>query len=499
MNNVKIRTFVLLVITNVFFTFSQQKEISYRVETFGSVATGKNTPFWMLNHTWGMVPLKADNFYVRGGLFHNREMNKDWNFSLGADIAASSPHAYGTVWIQQLYGELNWKFLRLNVGSKEDYTSLLDENLSSGDFDLSNNARPMPEIKVSLPDFILVPYTKGNFYIKGDFSVGKYLDSDYLENVAAPHAFNYVRGVLAHHKSVYFRFGDIKTKNKLQFILGMDNQAQWGGTLYKDGNVIPMVHSFSDFLRVVFASEGSSRSKEADRQYIAGSQIGSYLFKWDYLLKNKDILSLYWHHFFDDGSGMAMESYPDMLLGLQYKTSGKRMISGALFEYVYTKNQTGPVHFNIMMDDAHSSIKNKGNGNDDYYNNVDYIQGRSYYGRSLGTPLFLSPEYNGDGRLYFKSNRILAFHTGIEGFLTPKISYLFLATYGETWGSYSVPYVQTKKGFATALDIIYQYPRLEGLNFKLSAGFNTGEFFGENTFGTGITISKRGIIDWNKK
>lgn len=495
----KIRTLAFICLLSIITHIqAQDKSTSYRSEIFGSVATGDHTPFWMLYHNWGMVPLDAGNFYVKGGVFHKQQINNDWNFNIGLDIAASSPHSFGTVWIQQAFGELNWKSLRLNIGAKEDYRSLLDEHLSSGDFSLSNNARPIPEIKASIPDFLLIPYTKGNMYIKGDISVGKYMDGNWQEDTALPHTQSYTKNVLSHHKSIYFRFGNIEKNNHLQFTVGLDHQAQWGGDLYHyvDGKytIQNQPKGFSDFLRVMVAKEGSSSSSWSDSAFVAGSHAGSYLLKFDYKLKNKDVLSLYMQHFFEDGSGMSFENYKDMLLGFQYKSSEKKLLSNALIEYIYTKNQTGPIHFNIMMGDEHADIRNKGNGNDDYYNNVDYVQGRSYYGRTLGTPLLLSPEYNDDGRLNFKSNRVISFHVGLEGYLPCNFRYRLLATTGQTWGRYYVPYTSVRDGFASNLDLMYSYPRINGLDLKLSLGFNTGDFFDGDTFGAGITITKRGII-----
>ncbi len=489
--------FVLLCCLLFSCSLFSQKETKYRLEMFGSFSTGEYTPFWMLYHNWGMVPLEANNFYLRGGVFHQQKINKNWSFDLGVDIAGSSPHSYGTIWVQQAYGDLNWKSLRLGIGSKEDYTSLLDEYLSSGDFDKSNNARPLPEIKISIPKFLLVPYTKGNLYIKGDFSIGKYMDSQYLEDIARPYNSDYTKDILSHHKSIAFRFGNIE-RNKMQFTAELDHQAQWGGTLYQywgnEYHITDQPQGMRDFLRVMVAKEGSSSSSGADSAYVAGSQIGSYLFKFDYKLKNTDVLSVYLHHFFDDGSGMVFENYRDMLLGFQYKTSRKQFLSNVLFEYIYTKHQTGPIHFNLMMDDAHNDIRNEGNGNDNYYNNVDYVQGPSYYGRSKGTPLFLSPEYNDDGRLNFKSNRIISFHLGMEGYINSYLKYRLLATSGQTWGRYYVPFIDVREGFTSNIDLIYDYPRIPDLNIKLSAGFNTGEFFGEKAFGMGITFTKKGLI-----
>jgi hypothetical protein len=191
---------------------------------------------------------------------------------------------------------------------------------------------------------------------------------------------------------------------------------------------------------------------------------------------------------------MNPANFQDMLAGLQYKSAQKKLLSNVVVEYIYTKKQTGPIHFNLLMDDAHGNIRNKGNGNDDYYDNTDYIQGPSHYGRTMGTPLFLSPEYNKDGRLNFKSNRIIAYHIGLEGYFRPELSYRLLATTGQTWGRYYVPFVAVRDGFASNLDLTYSYPKTEGLDIKLSVGFNTGEFFDEEVWGAGISIVKRGLI-----
>jgi hypothetical protein len=479
-------------------SFSQIED-SYRVETFGTIATGENTPFWMINHNWGLNALTAGNFYVKGGVFHQQKMDENWSFDAGIDLAGGSSSSYGKVWVQQLYGRLNWKKWRMDIGSREDYVSLLNPRLSSGDFVNSNHARPYPQIKISLSDFVLIPYTKGNMFLKGDFAIGKYLDGLWQEENAAPYNQNYTKDVLSHNKSVYFKFGDITTKHKKQFIIGLIHVAQWSGSLYEykesQYNITNQPHRIDDFLRVAIAKEGSSSSSGADNAYVAGSQWGAYLLKFDYKLTAKKQISIYLNHFFDDGSGMVFENYRDNLLGVEYCSKDKSLLSGAVFEYIYTKQQTGPIHHNIYMDDEHRDrLIQKGNGNDNYYNNVDYVQGPSYFGKTMGTPLFLSPEYNTDGSLNFKSNRIISFHLGLEGYLHSTLRYRLLLTTGQTWGKYYVPFKAVKKGFASQLELIYHPAQIEGLNLKLSAGYDNGEFFGGDTFGVGFTLTQQGII-----
>jgi hypothetical protein len=493
----------LILFVCLFHTLSPQIKGAYKVETFGSIATGDNTPFWQVNQQWGIIPLDANNLYVRGSVFHEQNLNNDWSLEAGIDIVGANTSVYGNPWLQQLYGRLNWKIWRFDAGLREDYTSSLNARLSSGDFVKSNNACPIPEIKISIPEYLLVPYTKGNMYLKGDFAVGYYLDSRWKENIARPHNQNYTKDLLSHHKSIYFRFGDISGKNRMQFTVGMDHVTQWGGKLYKYGDVNGQKQyvvknqpqGLDDFFRVVIAKEGSSKASASDSAYVAGSQWGAYLLRFDYKLADKNQLSIYTNHFFDDGSGMVFENYRDGLFGIEYKTENKSWLSGAVFEYIYTKQQTGPIHHNIGMDDEHRDrLIRKGNGNDNYYNNTDYVQGPSYFGQTLGTPLLLSPIYNRDGSLNFKSSRIIAFHLGVEGYLHSNLQYRLLLTGGQSWGRYYVPFISVKKGFASLLELVYTPARIDGFDIKLSTAYDKGEFFGGDTFGGSVTLRKRGII-----
>ncbi|MDR0543457.1 MAG: capsule assembly Wzi family protein [Dysgonamonadaceae bacterium] len=475
-----------------------QTGTTYRAETFGSAAGGEHTPFWMTNHNWGMVDLTAGNFYVRGGVFHEQVINKDWSWDAGIDLAGGAPSVYGKVWVQQLYGRLHWKAWRLDIGAREDYVSFLDEHLSSGDMSMSNHARPVPEVKISLPDFIPVPRTKGVLYFKGDFALGKYLDGKWQENTAQPYNLPYTTDVLSHHKAVFFRFGNMEKLNKMQFTLGFSHYAQWGGILYERINDHPYVvvdqpQNLNELLRVLFAQKGSENSSFADKANVAGSHWGSYLVNLDYKLNVSSHLQFYFLHFFEDGSSMNPRSFKDMMLGVHYQSKERQLISGALFEYLYTKDQSGSIHF-VLQDDDHADLRTKETGNDDYYHNVDYLQGPSYFGRSFGTPLFLAPGYNTDGRLNFKNNRIIALHWGLEGYLHPTLQYRLLLTTGQGWGRYFRPFLTVHNGFASQLELTYTFPKASGWEARWAIGYDRGAFFGGDTFGAGITLVKKGAI-----
>ncbi|MDL2323449.1 capsule assembly Wzi family protein [Bacteroidales bacterium OttesenSCG-928-A17] len=498
------RIFFLALSVVISITGFAQSNTSYRAESFGSLASGEYTPFWITNQNWGVNSLDANNFYVRGGIFHEQRINKDWSFQVGADIVSGNSSPYGNIWVQQLYGRIDWKIWRLDIGSREDYMSALNPYLSSGDFIQSNNARPIPEIKISIPEYLLVPHTNESFFIKGNFAVGKFLDNEWMKERAEPALQNYVQDHLSHHKSIYFRFGDITNRHKMQFTVGMQHYAQWGAAIYnyqknyEDGSwfykKIKDPVGLDDFYRIVIAKEGSPSGSESSSAYIAGSQWGAYLFKYDYLLKDQSIISAYIHHFFEDGSGMVFENYRDNLLGIEYNSGKKSLLSGAVFEYIYSKQQTGPIHHNMMMDEEHKHLKNKGNGNDNYYNNVDYVQGPSHFGRTLGTPLFLSPAYNTDGSLEFKSSRIIAFHLGVNGYFNPSLQYRLMLTTGRSWGRYYLPYTSVKEGFASLVELRYSFPKIKEFELKANLAYDKGEFFSGNSFGGSISLIKRGIL-----
>ena len=174
---------------------------SYRAEIAGSVASGDHTPFWMVSNRYGIVPLEANNGYLKAGVFHDQTFGDGFRWGAGLDVVAAVPR-YRNFYIQQLYAELGYKCLLLSVGSKERYTSLWDSRLSSGDLTHSTNARPIPEVNISIPEFTVVPLTNGWAQVKGDFAIGRSFDKAYLSDFTGGGQ-TYVDNMLWHHKSAY--------------------------------------------------------------------------------------------------------------------------------------------------------------------------------------------------------------------------------------------------------------------------------------------------------
>ena len=459
---------------------------SYKAEIFGSISDESTTPFWMVSNQYGLVPLDGDNAYLNVGVFHQQQLKKGFRWSAGLALVAAVPR-YHNVYIQQIYAELGYKSLLLSIGSRKNRHSLWDQSLSSGDIVLSTNARPIPEINLSMPEFTVVPLTKGLLQVKGDFAVGRSFDSGYLEHVANQQQ-TYIKDMLWHHKSFYIRIQDTKHNFPLSGIIGVQHWAQWGGTSSNPA-IGEQPHSFKDFIRVVCGKEGGGDATISDQINVLGNHYGSYDFKLTYTMPTWE-LSVYHQHYFDDKSGMIFKNGTDGLWGAQLNLPKVPWLQKIVTEYLVTRNQSGPFHF-INFD--HDQYEGSGGGADNYYNNGEYKTGVSYFGQGLGSPLLTSPAYNTDGSLEFKNTRVRAWHLAFEGDLSNKVAYRLKFTVNNNWGTHHTPFKDSKQGCSGFLEIKYHHPRLSGWELSGAIASDMGGLYGNNS-GVSLKISKRGIL-----
>lgn len=459
----------------------------YKTEIFGSAASGSNTPFWMVSNHYGVVPLDAGNGLLNVGVFHNQHFGSKLRWGAGLDVVAAVPRHHN-IFIQQAYAEIGYRSLLLSVGSKEQYNSLWDRNLSSGDMVHSANARPIPEINLSMPEFTLVPWTKGFLQVKGDFAVGRSFDTDYLENFVNAEQ-NYIKNVLWHHKSFFLRIKDTENNFPLSFTVGVQHYAQWGGTSTYEG-LGKQPQSFKDFIRVIFGQSGGADASLSDQINVLGSHYGSYDFKLSYTDNNWGG-HFYHQHYYNDKSGMIFVNRTDGLWGIQVDLPILPWLNKIVAEYFITRDQSGPMHFITFDRDKWKG--GRGGGDDDYYNNGEYRTGFSYFNQGIGSPLIPAPEYNTDGSLGFKNNRVKSFHFGAEGDINSLLSYRVLFTAMNGWGTSSYPFLNKKYGTSSLIDINYRHPQLKGWKFSGSVAADTGTMLGKSV-GFSLGVTKTGIL-----
>ncbi|MDR2764771.1 MAG: capsule assembly Wzi family protein [Tannerella sp.] len=462
----------------------------FRIKTSGVLSTNGQTPFWMVSNRYGVVPLEAHNGCLQAGVFHRQPLGAGWEWSAGADLVTAVPR-YRTVYVQQLFGALTYRWLSLSIGSREGrrhYSqSLVDPRLSSGDMGISSNARPVPEINLYVPRFITLPYTGGWLQGKGNFAVGRSFDSEYLKSFIRPDQF-YVKDMLWHHKSLYVRIKDTENAFPFTMTLGLRHLVQWGGVSTDPKTKVHMQpRSFKDFIRIVLGESGGANATSSDQINVLGSHYGTYDIHLGYE-KESLALKAYHQHFFDDASGMELLNGMDGLWGIQADFPHFAYLRKVVLERLVTLNQSGPFHF---IDYDHDKYPGYGGGGDDYYNNGEYPAGHAYFNRGVGSPLLVSPEYNTDGTPGFKHTRIRAWHLGAEGALTPALSYRILLSSIESFGRPYRPTLKKMTGTFFLADFSYAFPKDWTLSVALAV--DRGSLPGNHT-GCSISVAKQGLI-----
>lgn len=421
--------------------------LTYDLTTETSVGTGDFTAFHLTANRHHALGTRANTATLRGAVHVEQPLGNDWLLSAAVDGIAGV-HADHRAYLQQCYVNLSYKSFHLEVGSRELPQVVRDNQLSTGSFIKGTNAKPIPQVRLGTNGFWTVPYTKEWVQINFDMGYGKFLDSDYHE--AASYidgrlASAYVKDALYHQKHLYIR----SNPEKLFFVtVGIEHAVQFGGTSYlldhDELRVKKKSIGLKDFFDVILPL-GDSNYYEHDNSWedwVFGNHLGSMSFQIGWNITPWHQVQAYLDNPFEDGSGIRKGNGWDGIWGVQYdnKTSGRQVLRGAVFEYVQTTNQSGPLHWDggDFPEPVRSQITDYVTGNDNYYNHGIYGC-YAHYGMTPGNPLITSPIYNKDGRATYIDNRIKAWHLGVNGEVTERLSYLVKGSYREGWGTYVFP------------------------------------------------------------
>lgn len=488
--NFKLSGATLLLLSFVYpaLSFAQfSKGMNYKVEAESVFSGGDYAPFWLTANRNGLSSVKNNNGYLRAGIFRPVEKEKKLSYALGLDLAVAY-HFTSTFIVQQAYADLKYSFLELSVGSKERNPELKNPFLSIGGMTLSNNARPIPQVRISVPDYVIIPGTKGLFALKGHLAYGMFTDDGWQKDFAKPGS-KYTEHVLYHSKALFARIGN-ENIFPLVFEGGLEMAAQFGGNAFNSSYNLPFVdmpNGIKDFFKVLIPSGGDSSTPGGEQSNIYGNHVGSWNFSLSYAFPDWKIRG-YYEHFFEDHSQMfGQYGWKDCLVGVEFTLPSNPFVGKVVYEYMGTKDQSGPV-----FHDKTSIIPDQISAVDDYYNHYIYT-GWQHWGMGIGNPLLLSPVYNKDGLITFKSNRIKSHHIGISGNPGNGWEYRMLLTYVRHWGTYFDPFDEIKKSFNSLLEVTYAPKCLKGWKFKGAVAFDGGDLVGHNCGGM-LTISKTGLL-----
>jgi len=256
--------------------------------------------------------------------------------------------------IENIY--LNESFIKHNFSNNtfirlgryyRDFSSYLNDDLSSGSMLISNNAQAMPKVGLVTSKKI-----KKNKNIIFDFGISHgifnkndiYKDSPFL-----------------HEKFLYINI----RKNNYKIAIGFVHEAIWGGYIESDHKFSgKQPNSFSDFLKILIAEDGPEDVPHANA-------LGNHLGIWDFSIEKKNndkILKLYYQHLFEDTSGLRFANKTDGLWGIEL--TEYLFNTTVLLEYLNTSNQ--------FIDFPYVS--------EQYYNHFLYRPGWSYKNHTLGNP-----------------------------------------------------------------------------------------------------------------
>lgn len=486
------------------------KGIQYEVEAQGSISHGK-TPLWLNANKYGLSSLEECNGYLRGAVTRPIGMDSIRRWGLGYGIDLALPYHYTSdLIVQQAYAQVRWLHGTLTVGSKHYPLEMKNNDLSCGSQTLGINARPVPQVRLALPDYWILPFSNGWLSVKGHVAYGRMTD-DHWQHDFTQRKSKYADNVRYHSKAGFIKIGNEEGFYPLSLELGLEMACTFGGTSYA-----PMG---SDSVRIV---KGNARLKDYYRAFIPGSSEsiekgtpyenaeGNQLGSWVMRLKYDDddwCMSIYADRYFEDHSSMLsldydgygtgeewnekkrsrfqLYSFKDWMLGTELNFKYNHWLRNIVFEYLYTKYQSGPIYH-----DHSEGMTNHIGGNDNFYNHYIYT-GWQHWGQVIGNPLYLSPIYNEGGDIYVHNNRFMAFHLGFDGNPTERLHYRSLVTWQDGLGTYSDPYTKNRHSLSVLVEADYRLAR--GWKVKGAWGMDAGNIRGNNQ-GWQITISKSGTF-----
>ncbi|MBR6866905.1 MAG: hypothetical protein IKN02_01605 [Prevotella sp.] len=485
MNN---KTLFLLVACSLLTTTSRAQDasathVNYDLTAETAVGTGDYTAFQLAANRHHVLGTRANTAYLRGAVNLEHEFSDQFTLSAAVDGLASV-HADHKAYLQQCYANLSYRSFFLEVGSREEKPVLRDDMLSSGALMKGTNAKPVPQIHFGTNGFWTIPFTKGWVEANFDFGYGKFLDSQYREDKfyeggAVNH--QYATGALYHQKHLYLR----TNPTKLLFVtVGIEHVVQFCGTGYsnKDGVLVSSEKSakLKDFWDVILpGGDKQYFEHEAMEDWVYGNHIGSMTVQLGWNINDDYQVLAYLDNPFEDGSGIRKGNGFDGLWGLQYnnKTPGRQYVRTVVAEYLQTTNQSGPLHWDggDYPEPIRSQITDVVVGNDNYYNHGFY-DSYVHYGMTPGSPLLASPIYNKDSYTAFRDNRVKAWHLGVKGEITDRISYLVKGSYREGWGTYAAPLPVRNHSF----DAMIQGDYTTGpWQFGAAFAFDKGNIYGD--------------------
>lgn len=484
--------------------------LDWQASTTVNAGSGPFAPSLIMANRAGTIT-QSKGIYERASIICPLRPERRFSYSFGADAYVQATSAVGyerwqpddglfmtferrpaALTLQQLFGEIKYRSIYLMAGMKEQDRSFIRDPLSSGDLTVSNNARPIPQVRVGFHDFVNIPLTQGWVQIIGDIAYGKFTDAKWTEDHYNYYNSFITTGVWYHYKRLYLRS---KPSKPFSVTVGMQHAAQFGGwyRVYRKGVRVRDVHNkvrLRTFLDMFIQRQYSDSEIAGEALNFAGNHLGSWDVKFRYLLRNNDEITFYVMKPWEDGTGIGWQNGFDGVWGLSWRPAGDGLLGGLLkgatLEYLDFTNQAGP-----FLHEPTPEVPSNPTGNDNYYNNFMYNSWVNY-GMGIGSPVLKPTIYNRNGYMQYLENLVRGFHFGVEGSAGP-VDWRMLLSYKEGKGVNELPRRNKLKTTSMMVSGAYELPRVPGLKLDAQLGFDAGSLY-PGCFGALVSVSYSGKI-----
>jgi hypothetical protein len=131
-------------------------------------------------------------------------------------------------------------------------------------------------------------------------------------------------------------------------------------------------------------------------------------------------------------------------------------------------------------------------GQDNYFNHSQYLEGWSYLGRTIGTP-FITPQSDvqlaAKGARFFPNNRLNMAYIGASGQFGKFLRWTFRTSYSVNYGTYTNPYPVSYNQLSSLVGLQLRVARLPKTIVTASLAVDQGQLL-PNTFGGFLGLRK---------
>lgn len=462
----------------------------------------------MVSNRHGLSSLKNNSANLSAGLFRAFDEKRKFTWAYGIELAGAYNYT-APFYVQQLYADAKYNCWELSIGSKERWSEGKHPTLSGGGLTFSPNARPIPQVRLGINEYATAPWLFNEWVqVKGHLSYGRHTDDCFqrIHMFDAPKGSRYVEDVLFHEKTAFVKIGN-RAKSPVSVEAGLEMYSQFGGRVWEkraneDIIIYDLPHSYKEYIKALIPMAAGSDAPDMEQENVNGNILGSWHFALNYEVRNWHIKT-YYEHYYEDHSGLFGLDYHynregikewitylpwrDGLYGLELTLPKNRFINTFVYEYLTSRDQSGPILQNPTGD-----MTGQAGGMDWYYIHT-YYQSWQHWGMAICNPHTLSPLYNEYPNLTMPNQRLRSHHIGFDGQPCDELYYRFMGSWSRHWGSLEDPLPTPLTQLSMMGEVTYSPNRWGGWQLTGSLALDQSKLIGNNIGGM-LTVRKSGKI-----